>query len=774
MRLNCEENRRAAYSVRAPRAWAIILAAASVLFVLGCKGDPAARASKYLQSGDHYFEQQKYREASIQYLNADQATPNSATIHFKLAQCYLKLQVWQEAYHELSRTLDLDPENLQARIDFGNLDLGGRQFQQAIEAADFVLKRDPQNVDAHLLRGNALAGLGNMPAAMQEIQTAVQLAPQLARVYWNLGVLQVSANQPAAAEQSFRKAIELDPKSVSNQLYLAIFYERQGRWADAEEQVRRSIEAAPDNVQASDALIQLYLAKGDQPRAEQAARDAKQALRDTPDGYRLLGDYYFRTGNVEKALSEYASLRAEHPRDLQVQKNYVQLLILSNRLDEADKLNEAVLKQDRRDTDGLICKAQVLYRRGHPSEAMPILESAIKADPNSAPAHYQLGVVLNLLGDLGRAQTEWLTAVRLWPNMVAAQEVLASLALRRSDASSLEQAGNNLIEAQPFSPSGYIYRGRARILRGDRAGGEADLKKAVEVAPKDPRGYVQFAEWRVAQKRPQEALILYEEALARNPDAAPALDGIVGILVNEKQLAKALARVDEQIARSPKNGIYYFLKAKVLIGLGNLDAASAALEKSFEFNPDDADALILSGFVEFARGQVTKSAAAYEKSIQQYPRDLRARMILGQLEEMQGNWQRAQQLYEKALQVQPDYPPAANRLAYILLEHGGNVDVALSLAQVARQGMPDSPAAADALGWAYYWKGIFGLSVDLLNEASKKAPDNPDYHYHLGLAYQKLPNQELARQHLSRVLQLNPKYPRAGEVRQALAQLAAS
>lgn len=65
------------------------------------------------------------------------------------------------------------------------------------------------------------------------------------------------------------------------------------------------------------------------------------------------------------------------------------------------------------------------------------------------------------------------------------------------------------------------------------------------------------------------------------------------------------------------------------------------------------------------------------------------------------------------------------------------VDVATSLARVARQKMPDPPNVADTLAWAYYHKGAYGLAVDLLQEALKKAPDNPTFHYHLGLTYQK-------------------------------------
>ena len=98
------------------------------------------------------------------------------------------------------------------------------------------------------------------------------------------------------------------------------------------------------------------------------------------------------------------------------------------------------------------------------------------------------------------------------------------------------------------------------------------------------------------------------------------------------------------------------------------------------------------------------------------------------------------------------------------------------MAETARRGMPDSPDAADTLGWVYYQKGVYGSAISMLQEALKlqeknKAPDNPDIHYHLGLAYQKAEKPALARQQLERVLKINPNYSQAAEIKKQLSSL---
>jgi Flp pilus assembly protein TadD len=126
------------------------------------------------------------------------------------------------------------------------------------------------------------------------------------------------------------------------------------------------------------------------------------------------------------------------------------------------------------------------------------------------------------------------------------------------------------------------------------------------------------------------------------------------------------------------------------------------------------------------------------------------------------------QLYEKALQVHPDNPLAANNLAYLMIEHGGNSDVALTLAQTARHALPNSTNVADTLAWVYYKKGAYRLAIDLLRDAIQNEEKNATFHYHLGLAYQKNNDLAKARTHLRRALELEPNSPSSADYRKAL------
>lgn len=127
--------------------------------------------------------------------------------------------------------------------------------------------------------------------------------------------------------------------------------------------------------------------------------------------------------------------------------------------------------------------------------------------------------------------------------------------------------------------------------------------------------------------------------------------------------------------------------------------------------------------------------------------------------------------YEKALSIDANAPIAANNLAWLLTETGGNLDVALQLAQKAKAALPNSAEVADTLGWVSYRKGLFDQSVAMLKDTVAKQPEVAMFQYHLGLSCAKSGDTQLAIKSLDTALKLDPKAAPAGEAQTILKQL---
>jgi tetratricopeptide (TPR) repeat protein len=755
----------------------VLILALITIFLAGCSRDPNVKKQKYFKSGQSYFAQGKYGAATIQFGNAVLVDPRYAEAHYQLAQTYIKLQDWLHAYQELNRTLELQPENYQAHIDIANLLIADHEPGKAKEHIDLLLQKDANEPQVHEAAANLLSAEADYSGAVLQMQKAIALGPGRWESYLNLGLLQMRINQPDPAEASFKKAVELSPTSMSAELALGGYYQSRGRFSEAEQQFRHAIAVDPKSPEPRAQLARLFLSEGKPSEAEQFLRQSKPDFPNDSVGYRMLGDFYFATGDVDKAITEYASLFAEHSKDPQVKKNYIQLLILKDRLDEAQKLNDEVLKVAPSDDDALVYRGQIQIRRGHGSEAVQTLQTVVRNDADNGVAHYHLGVAFELTGDLVHAQSEWQNAVRVHPELVEAHTALATLALRNNDMAALEQSANQVINLRPNAPDGYALRSVANINRRQFGRAQEDIEKAISVAPASAIGYKQMGNLWLAQQKYGDAEKWYQQALDRDPGSADALGGLMNAYLAQQQPDKAVAAANTQIAKVPTSSPFYDLLGTILFNSKkDFPGAEAALKKAAQLDKSNSDALAKLGQVQIAEGSVDTAIATYQQSLRDNPTDSRFSILLGELYESKHDWNQAKDSYQKALEISPENPLASNNLAYVMLQSGGNVDVALALAQTARRGMPDSPNAADTLGWVLYQKRAYKSAIDLFQEAIKlndkaKAPENATLHYHLGLAYEKSDQPSLARQQLERVLKINPNYSEAADVKKQLAQL---
>jgi tetratricopeptide (TPR) repeat protein len=756
----------------------VLLRLLAVVFVVsaffsGCTRDPNVRKQKFLESGNRYAKQGKLREAAIQYANALQIDPRFAEAHYQLGETSLKLKDYNRAYAELARATDLAPGNYSAQADLANLLISARDLKQAQPHLDVLREKQPDSSDTHLAWANLYAAQGDLNAALQETQKAVAADPNHADSYLNLAILQLRTNQYDPAEASLKKAAALAPKQMNVQLALGGFYQGRNRFPEAEAQFKHAIDVDPKDPAPYASYVRLLMTEGKKVDAESFLKQSKNGFPDNSEGYRMLGDFYFADNELDKATAEYGALYHDHPKDLQVKKNYIQLLILKSRIDEATKLDDEILKGNPHEADALVFRGEIQLHNGDANGSVDSLQQAIKNDPNNGVAHYQLGLALEAQNNSAQAESEMRQAVTLRPDITEAQRSLAGLQMQQKDFDGLAQTAVQIIHMAPNSPDGYLMRALADMNRQQYSGADQDLHKAAELAPASPAPYVQMGNLHALQKQYAVAIKFYQQALEHDPASTDALQGMMNTYLAEKQVDQAIAAAKAQISKTPNSSGFYDLLGTALFQKKDFAAADAALHKSIELDKGNSDALVKLAQTQAAEGSTSDALATYQQSIKDHPKEVSFYILAGMLYESQGNWDQAKNLYQQALNLQPNNPLASNNLAYVMLQQGGNVDVALAMAQTARRGMPDSPNAADTLGWAYYQKGVYQSAIDMFQESlrlneKRGGADDATVHYHLALAYQKLNQVSQARQQLERVLKINPNN---GDAKKVLSEL---
>jgi tetratricopeptide (TPR) repeat protein len=211
------------------------------------------------------------------------------------------------------------------------------------------------------------------------------------------------------------------------------------------------------------------------------------------------------------------------------------------------------------------------------------------------------------------------------------------------------------------------------------------------------------------------------------------------------------------------------LSARVYGAVNDLPRTEQTLLQLIEKDPSQLQAYGMLGQIYIAQRRLDEAVTRFEQMAQKQPRPVAPYTMIGLIRQMQGRDADAQQIYERVMSLDPRAAVAANNLAWLLAERGGNLDIALQHAQSAKQGLPDQPEVNDTLGWVYLKKALPALAIPAFQLAVEKAPANPTYHYHLGLAHLKNGDTERAKASFSQALKLDPNFPGAGEARKALA-----
>src|SRR5207244_9882604 len=96
------------------------------------------------------------------------------------------------------------------------------------------------------------------------------------------------------------------------------------------------------------------------------------------------------------------------------------------------------------------------------------------------------------------------------------------------------------------------------------------------------------------------------------------------------------------------------------------------------------------------------------------PQNPAAHMLTGMVYERKGDISKALRAYEQVLALNPRSALAANQVAYLYSEHGGDKEKALQLAQLAKEMAPDEAQFSDTLGWILYKRGVYQRALSLL------------------------------------------------------------
>jgi tetratricopeptide (TPR) repeat protein len=217
--------------------------------------------------------------------------------------------------------------------------------------------------------------------------------------------------------------------------------------------------------------------------------------------------------------------------------------------------------------------------------------------------------------------------------------------------------------------------------------------------------------------------------------------------------------------------IIHNLKGKLYLAQRKNEEAQESFQKALKENPNFLQPYYALGRLYLMERKEDKAIGQYKTILEKNPKQTGPHMVLGTIYDIQKQFDLSEKHYRAALDIDPDFAPAANNLAYLLLTQDKNIDEALGLAQQAKEKLPYDPSVMDTLGLVFYKKGLYDSAISEFSDSLEKIPDNAIVHYHLGLAYHKKGDIHHARIALEKALSLNQNFDEADAARQILSKL---
>lgn len=742
--------------------------ATGLVSLVGCKTDPKVAAQRAFERGNQQLAQQKYPEAIIEYRRAVQSDPRMGPARLQLAHAYASTGDGPNALREYARAAELMPEDDQAQIKAGNFMLLAGQFADARGVGDRLLARTPKSVEAQVLIANAMAGLKDWESAVEAFEKAVQIDPSRGSTYSELGAAQVSKGDPVAAEAAFRKAVELDPKSSLALVSLANFVWSRGDAEQCEVLLKRALDADPKSIVVNRGLAMFYMVRNKADAAEPYLRTVADVIA-TPEAKYALADYYLRLRRIDEARA----LVAPFVKD---DKTYVGSSILLARIEavadkkvEAYRILDGVLAREPKNLDALLLRGQLFLSDNNSVNALTALRAAVEGNPNSISAQIALAQTHALRGSVKEAIKSYNDALKLDANNGVARIGLARMQINSGQAAEAVPLLMTVVAGNPNHLEARLLLLQGFIAVGDVVQATALANSLAKTSGNSAAVQTALGALATLNKDDGAARQAYARALAADPRAFQALAGLLNAELKGKNFGAARSLIEKQLAQNPNDPALNLMAAQTYGMLGDAAEMEKALKRTVEADPHSLEAYSLLGRMYYQQGRLDLARVELEKFVTTAPASVPGNTMLGTVLDLQGKKQEAKKHYQTALQVDARAAVAANNLAWIDANtEGGNLDVALQLAQTAKAQLPNQHEVDDTLGWIYYKKGMASRAVEAFETSTLKAPTNPNYAYHLGLAYQKNGDTAKAKTELERALRLKPDFEGAADAKKIL------
>jgi protein O-GlcNAc transferase len=554
-----------------------------------------------------------------------------------------------------------------------------------------------READADYREGVAALNRNDLKTAQSKFEAVTRLAPSAEQGHSALGAVLVREGQWAAGTRELEKALALKPDDVSAQMNLAMVYAQTGAAAKAipifaKLEPAASAERHPLPSSVLVAYARALAATGQMASATAKMREAVAQEPRSPELHDELGSLYAQERDWQRAEQEFSE--AIHLKnDFAVAHLHLGYVFLAEQNAEATSEWMKAYKLAPGDPRITLAVGKALADAGHDEQAVPILEQAVKLEPRSTAAAYQLAVVLQRVNRVP-------DAIQLLERVVEAEpknaDALTNLGMALSQVHQAKDGIPFLQRAtalQPRDATAHQDLAAAYIQVNQIADAIVELKAAIALSPDSPQLHYDLGTAYKLQDDVADAIPELENAEKLNPAGyEPAY--VLGLLYMQvARYPEAAQQLEASLKLHPENGDAWATLGSIYNKLDRLPEAVHALHEAMRLLPDQADSHLILASVLVKQNQAAEAAAERKVAADLMRTHMnlqraevatnsgKSLMSSGKLDEAIGQ-------FRDAIAFDPKYVEAHTALAAALEKQGKIAEAAAERAQAKSLGNP--------------------------------------------------------------------------------------
>lgn len=641
----------------------------------------------------------------------------------------------------------------------------------------------------------------------------------LKQKYLQSGMKYYDAGRYKEANIMFRKSIEADRKFGPAYYHLALTDLKQNQVASSVGALRRAVELLkPGTDDANDAVLKLseviIVAAQSQDNNDNLIKEVQQnvdkLLGRNPNswqGHKLSGDLamlttakLYRSADLPGAkkqlgvaIAEYRKALSSKPADPVITLALGRSLVVDGETGEAQALFKSLVDKDKKNLNGYYELYRLNLSMRKLPEAEAILKDAIKNNSKDQQlrltlAQYyfatnrrsELVTLLNQMkgdvkefpnayfqsGDFYLRVGQYDEAIRQYEEGIQKDSSRKNSYLKREEEALIREGKPNqarekndlILKSDPKDPEARGLKATFLLDKGDVNNAMTELQSVVTAKPNNFVARFNLGRAHFARGEYEQARQEFETAIQLRPDYLPAHLAETQVSLIRQDNDAALRSANETLKISPNSIQARVMKAAALQRLQRYAEARDLLNTILQKQPNQVETLLEMGVLDLNEKKIKDAEDVFHRAYEAQPSNLRGLLGESRAYLMDGQPDKSVQLIETEAAKNPANLDLQRELGNSQVA-AAQYDKAIATYRALIGKISEPRLQGDLwtrIGETYLRKGDIQQSINSLENARQRQPDNTSLMTNLAMLYMAQNKSDVARKYYEMSLKADP------------------